>query len=384
MMFASELSANDRQTHVHCQRYINLLQLAGCDVTFVEHRGIEPPSIPNIHYLLYPRIFRRLEKVLGSTTYRLRQWPFRKLWRSVEPDICHVQWIGDQLWHIARAGLRPLVATAWGSDLNVTAQAPVDDPLRQKISAGLRYLDLLIVDSDDMAATAELLAGRSLKTLLMPIGIDTGAFRPGLHQERNEWRKKLKIDLESIVLISPRQLGANYRPSEIIRAFAATGHNSNKNSYLIMRTFGHRNGVSLIELNRLANELGVSSRIRWVDDIKYAELPGLYAASDLAINFPIIDAFPVTFLECFSCALPVITNRLTSYASNGALPYLSFIEDDSIVGLKTAIELGIKRLLQLQVVAAKAREHVVRNYDEQLTARALSKAYEAVLGRPSI
>jgi len=47
---------------------------------------------------------------------------------------------------------------------------------------------------------------------------------------------------------------------------------------------------------------------------------------------------PVTFLECFVCGLPIVSNRLISYASNGASSYLFFAEDDSVGGLKTAIE----------------------------------------------
>jgi len=92
-----------------------------------------------------------------------------------------------------------------------------------------------------------------------------------------------------------------------------------------------------------------------------------------------MDAFSVTFLEGFACGLPVVSNRLVSYMSNGASPYLFFAEDDSVGGLKTAIEAVIDRLGELQTVTAEAREHVVRNFDERITARVLRQTYEAVL-----
>jgi glycosyltransferase involved in cell wall biosynthesis len=382
LMFGNEMGASGK-THIHCERYIHLLQLAGCDVTFIEHRGIKLPSIKNVEYRRFPRSYRRFEAIFGTAiTYYLRRQSMRRLWRLVKPDICHVQWIDEHLWHIARAGLRPLVATAWGTDLNLLAKAPSDDPVRQKIAAALGQLDLLIVDSEDMAATAELLAGASLRTTLLPIGIDTMQFRPGLNQQRWEWRKKLQIDLRARVLISPRQLGANYRPAEIICAFARLDQQLCQDAHLIMRTFGNRSGVSLTELHRLADKLNVSDRIRWVDEVEYVQLPGLYAAADLAINFPIMDAFPVTFLECFSCGLPVITNQLVSYESNGALRYLFCTEEDSVPGLKKAIESGINEFDQLRTMADKAREYVVQNYDERLTANALRQAYDALLALP--
>jgi glycosyltransferase involved in cell wall biosynthesis len=139
--------------------------------------------------------------------------------------------------------------------------------------------------------------------------------------------------------------------------------------------------VSITELQRLANSLNVSDQLRWVGDVEYAELPGLYAASDLAVNFPIMDAFPVTFLECFACGVPIISNRLQSYSSNGVSPYLMFVEGDSVGALTTTMEAAIGRLDQLQTLAAQSREHVVRNFDERVTARVLRQTYEAVLGK---
>jgi glycosyltransferase involved in cell wall biosynthesis len=381
MMFGNEIWWSG-QTHVHCKRYIRLLQLAGCDVTFVEYRHIRPPAIPNVGYRRYPHRYRSLEKILGiGAAHLLRRQSMRLLWRLVRPDICHAHWIGDELCHIARAGLRPLVATAWGSDLNVPAKAAVSDTVRERTAAALRLIDHLIVDSDDMAATAEKLAGKKLNTTLLPIGIDTHQFRPGLREQRNDWRKKLRIDPDAIVLISPRQLAENYRHSEVIRAFAALERQHRRQTFLIIRTFGHRFGVSKTELQRLADNLNVSDQLRWVGDVEYAELPGLYAASDLAVNFPIMDAFPVTFLECFACGVPIISNRLESYASNGVSPYLMFVEDDSVGALTTTMEAAIGRLDQLQALAAEAREHVVRNFDERVTARILKQIYEAVLGQ---
>jgi glycosyltransferase involved in cell wall biosynthesis len=370
------------QTHVHCRRYIHLAQLAGCDLTFVEYRRIAPPEIPTVDYRLYPRRYRRFEKILGTrATYFFHKQSMRLLWRRVRPDICHVHWIGENLWHIVRAGLRPTVATAWGTDLNYSVTLAVDDPLRQKVVGALKLIDHLIVDSEDMVATAKQLAGKHLNISLLPIGIDTEQFRPGLNHERREWRERLRIDPEATVLISPRQLGANYRQSEMIRAFAALDLTYRKQLYLIVRTFGLGFGASITELHRIANTLNVSDRVRWIADLEYDRLPGLYAASDIAINFPVMDAFPVTFLECFACGLPVISNRLGSYASHGVSSYLWFVKEASVGGLKTAIQEALERRGELQTVTSEARQHVVRNFDERVTARVLRQTYEAVLGQ---
>src|SRR5262249_34708748 len=153
---------------------IHLLQLAGCEVIFAEQAIIAHRHAPHVRYRRYPLRYRPLEKFVGgSLTHYLHEQLLRRLWRSVKPDIVHLQWVDDRIWRAARAGLRPLVATAWGSDLNVAAKAAPNEASRKRIGTGLRKLDLLIVDSDDMATTAELLAGSSLNTMLVPIGIDT-------------------------------------------------------------------------------------------------------------------------------------------------------------------------------------------------------------------
>ena len=108
-------------------------------------------------------------------------------------------------------------------------------------------------------------------------------------------------------------------------------------SYLIIRTFGHSVGTSVPELQRLTEELGIAPRVRWVGSMAYEEQPGLFAAADLAVNFPEMDAFPVTILECLACGVPVITNRLKAYESHGVAPYLTFTAEDSMPQLGAAM-----------------------------------------------
>jgi D-inositol-3-phosphate glycosyltransferase len=375
--------AQNGRTHVHSLRYIRLLQLAGYDVTLVEHEWIETPETIGVTVRYFPRRYDEAATILRPLGDYFYRRGLRRLWRRASGDICHVQWVDEQIGHLARAGLRPLIATAWGSDLNLTAKLPVEDPARRAVAVALRALDLLIVDSEDMIETAASLAGRPVTTKLLPIGIDTSMFRPHLMDERNAWRARLGIDPGATVMLSPRQLGANYRQDEIVRAFAALDPTLRARGCLIVRTFGHGNGLPLAELQTLARNVGVADGIRWIGDVDYADLPGLYAAADMAINFPIMDAFPVTFLECFACGVPVITNFLAAYESNGVLPYLTCVRESSAVGLAAAIEATVRTPGRHDDIVAAARAHVVEHYDEHVSAATLKAAYDEVLHRRS-
>jgi glycosyltransferase involved in cell wall biosynthesis len=380
-MFAAPFGQRG-QMHIHCKRYVRLLQLAGCAITLVEHSGAQSPVIAGVDHRRYPRRMRRLDNLVTSRALSfLHKRRLEPVLKSAQADLCHVQWLDDRVLDISRAGGHPLVATGWGSDLNVPAQAPASDPVRQRIGAALRSLDLLIVDCDAIAETARTLAGVEVPTALLPIGIDTTLFQPNLPDERRRWRAQLQIEPDAIVFLSARQLGAVYRPEEIIKAFATVPGAVRDKSYLIIRTFGHSVGTSLADLQRLAQELGLAQRVKWVGGMAYEKQPGLYAAADVTVNFPAMDAFPVTILESLACGIPVLTNRLEAYESNGAMPYLTFTAEDSASQLGATMAAAAHDLPALQAIATAGRAHVVQNFDERVSAVRLKEIYDELLVR---
>lgn len=382
-MFAAPFGQGG-QMHIHCRRYMRLLQLAGVDVTLVEHRGIQSHPIPGVDHRSYPRRMRRLDPLLTTRALSfLHKRRLELLLRSANADLCHVQWVDERVLDVSLAGGRPLVAFAWGSDLNVPLRMASKSPARQRIGAALRELDLLIVDCDDGAAAANELAGIEVPVASLPIGIDTQLFRPDLAEERAEWRRRLQIEPDALVFLSGRQLGAIYRPAEIIEAFARMPAAARQRSYLIMRMFGHSVGTSLRSLQQQTRSLGIEQRVRWVGGMPYERQPGLFVAADFMVNFPHMDAFPVTFLESLACGVAVLTNRLKGYESNGATPYLTFASEDSVPALSATMSAALDDVEALRAQAARGREHVVRNFDERISAVHLKEIYDGVLLRHS-
>lgn len=383
VMFAAPFGQGG-QMHIHCRRYVRLLQLAGCDVMLVEHSGVQSHPIAGVDHRKYPRRMRRLDGLVTTRALSfLHKRRLEPLLFSANADLCHVQWLDDRVLDVSLAGGRPLVATAWGSDLNVPAKAPPNDRGRQRIGAALRELDLLIVDCDDSAATANLLAGTDVPVATLPIGIDTQLFHPDLPTERAAWRKQWDIEPDALVLLSARQLGAIYRPGDIIAAFAGMPAAARGRSYLIMRTFGHSVGTSLDALQQQIEALGIAPRVRWVGGMPYEHQPGLFVAADFTVNFPQMDAFPVTFLESLACGVPVLTNRLQAYESNGAAPYLTFSSEDSVAALSATMAEALDNVAALRTQAARGREHIVQNFDERVSAVRLKEIYDSVLLRHS-
>jgi glycosyltransferase involved in cell wall biosynthesis len=217
--------------------------------------------------------------------------------------------------------------------------------------------------------------------MLLPLGIDTNLFRPGMKAEAFNWRRSLGIPDTARVVLSPRALKQNYGHGTILKAFARAVMEKQIEAFLVFKAYDYAGSNYVSELNALATECSVADRIRIIDEVAYEKLPAFYAMGDFAINFPKMDAFPVTFLECLACELPILTSRLPAYNNFGMPTYLQFTGAPT----EEALAKGILDLLSPTHIPqdrARARAYVSANFDESVIARDLGCAYESVLKTP--
>jgi len=363
---------------VHTRRYFQILHEAGCDV-FALDKGCppNPPALLKGRYFAGPLQGRRLFGVLGAPraealTERFIAAQLKFLVASFRPDVVHVQWVDDWAWRIGRAVSRPLVLTAWGTDINQTRDPAFDAGARARIAETLSRSALLIGDSADLLEQAGALAGRPLRSLSLPIGIDTRFFRPGLEAEAFAWRRRLEIPADAPVILSPRALRELYGHHLIVEAFAAL---ATRDAFLVIKAYDCWDDTYRERLIDIAAALGAGERLRIIDEVPYAELPALYAMADLAVNFPAMDAFPVTFLECLACALPVVTNPLPAYESHDVAQRLLFTEARTADALSRRLDEALGDLPAHRRRAGEARGFVCDRFDAALTAGTLLAAY---------
>ena len=371
---------------VHCRRYLSLLQAENCDVFVLDYsRSGRPPSLSYFRYLSGPwqglRLFewlfsRRIARELSEKFVRLQ---LRLLFALFRPDIVHVQWIGDWAWRIARAGATPLVLTAWGTDINQTCLPHFDPGLRRQIREALTLSDLLIADSDDLIDRAIALADKPLKSISLPIGIDTKLFRPGYVEEAAEWRRELGIPHAATVILSPRALREEYGHHFILESFATATAENGDDKYLVMKDFDGRDRHYRTSLIELAAQRGVDARVRILNQVDYSKLPILYSMADLAVNFPIADAFPVTFLECLACELPMLTNRLPAYSSHGLARHFVFTDARTVEALRRRLLDAFANLPSLLAMASEGGASVREKFDETVTRRTLLESYRGLV-----
>src|SRR5262249_60608543 len=80
-----------------------------------------------------------------------------------------------------RSRRRPLVATAWGSDLLTVG--PADGLRRSRARFVLERADAVLVDAENLGAAARSLGASTERVHVIPWGVDRARFRPGPSRE---------------------------------------------------------------------------------------------------------------------------------------------------------------------------------------------------------
>src|SRR6266566_5483001 len=155
---------------LHSKRTLNCLLESGHEVTFVDGDNPLPEGHQGYTFLPYPRSGRRFyKKLLGESlgnriAEKLVVAQLRKLWREFRPDVVHVCWLDKRAYQCVQAGLKPLVLSVWGSDLNSQFLSDARPHDVSMIAQALSSADLTVVDAPDMHQKCSVLAGKEIRT----------------------------------------------------------------------------------------------------------------------------------------------------------------------------------------------------------------------------
>jgi glycosyltransferase involved in cell wall biosynthesis len=131
-------------------------------------------------------------------------------------------------------------------------------------------------------------------------------------------------------------------------------------------------------LRSKTREYGISDRVRFIDEMPHTALPSLYAATDVVINFPQRDSFPVTLLEAAACQRAVICNRLETYA--GVVPdeNIMWVPPNDRVALAAAITDKTNSYEYREDNFVKVREAIIAGFSDLQYQERLGAIYRQV------
>jgi glycosyltransferase involved in cell wall biosynthesis len=193
---------------------------------------------------------------------------------------------------IARKIRRPLVLTARGTDVNVIAQMPGP---RARILQAIEASAGVIAVSAALKATLVGLGAAAERITVLRNGVDAELFRP---EDRAAARRKLGLpDGDAHIVASVGNLVPGKRNDLALQAVAQI-----EGTHLVFVGRGSERG----RLERLASELQVASRVRFLDEMPQERLRWVYSAADVLVLASEREGWPNVLLESAACGTPVV------------------------------------------------------------------------------
>jgi glycosyltransferase involved in cell wall biosynthesis len=293
--------------HVHLRRWADAMLSRGWQVSVVTAR---PEAQAGVEQIVLPPV--------GSS----RDWLFRvgaarRAVKALQPDLLHAHYITSYGYLAARCrtvtNARPLVLTAWGSDLLVT---PFESRLKRWLTGWtLRQAQAITGDSADLVDAAR--AYRPAAELLeLHWGVELQRFRP------TPWGDKPGFEIVSL-----RSWSENYRIETILRAVARL-------SQARLHLLG--GGPDEAGLRALTVELGLGERVVFHGRMDDAGMTAVMARCKVAVTVPASDATSVSLLESMACGLAVVASDLP--ANRQWLPPDCLVPVDDVDALAQALQ----------------------------------------------
>ena len=257
---------------------------------------------------------------------------------SVEPDVIHAHYVVEHGFYAALAGRRPLVVTAWGSDVLV---APRRSPLTQAIArCALRRADLVTSSNEYMGQRLVKLGAPPGRVALVVLGADA------FFLEAPETSINLRPAAETPpTVISVRSLDSRlYNVDVILRAMALVRRRVPNVRLLVAGEGRLRAG-----LERLARRLRLEGAAAFLGYLEREALRDALASSQVYVSVPRSDGTAVSTLEAMAVGcFPIVSD----------LPTQEELVQDGENGFRVPVDDG--RALAERIVEALERPDLRR------------------------
>src|SRR5436190_6921270 len=200
------------------------------------------------------------------------------LLREVRPEILHAQYVSQYGWQARRAGFRPYVATGWGSDLLLDPSRSLRARFWTRQVLG--HAALVTVPSEQLMGVARNLGARTDRLHRIPFGVDTQAFAPSAARVAVE---QAGLGARPIVF-SPRAIRPLYRQETVLRAVGGL-----RQEVTLVMTARNADPDYLARLRAEAAELGISERMRVIEEIGEELMTNLFQAAEVVVSVPASD-----------------------------------------------------------------------------------------------
>jgi glycosyltransferase involved in cell wall biosynthesis len=269
------LFLSDAQS-IHTKRFAEHFCEAGHEVHIASFRIY---NIPGVKLHLLPTYG------LGKIGYLFSLPRLRMIATKVKPDIVHAHHITSYGFLAAMARLKPLVVTAWGSDLLI---APRESRiLRWATSKSLEIADVITIVAEHMNGSAIELGAQASKIHVIPFGVDVETFYP--RRDPSSVPNKLNI-------ISTRKFDRIY---DIPTLLDALGLLKNRGLFFTATLVG--DGPLRNDFEKRVEKLGIVPEVKFLGHVEHNVLARLLAEANIFVTSSKSDGNNISLNEAMAC-----------------------------------------------------------------------------------
>jgi len=288
---------------IHMQRWVKYFAERGHEVYLI---SFEDRKIENVNvYDVGPRVHSPYFSTLLTFIFRIRR--IKRLIKEIKPDILHGHFLTYHAFFAAASGFRPLVVSAWGSDVLVAPKSSFINKLIVKYT--LKKSDIILTEAKVMKKEIERY-GNALNIKVIPWGVDIDMFNStaGSNTDIKNLKRELLLD-NSPVIISTRPFFPVYNIETLVKAIPHVIMEEPDTRFILK---GHESRGGMEQLKErvigLTRDLNVLESVRFVGKIEHKEMPKYLNAADIYVSTSLSDSCSISMLEAMACGLPVVVS----------------------------------------------------------------------------
>lgn len=269
---------------VHTRRWAEYFRDQGAEVHVASFRPAKIDGV-EVHLLRSGR--------WGRIGYFLAIPRLRALARRLRPEIVHAQYVTSYGFLAAAAGLRPLVITAWGTDVLISPKESM--LLRALASFAVRRADAVTTVAQHMNAAVAALGVPIDAVSAVPFGVDTRHFIPPPVD---------RPEAPPLRLICTRNFGPIYSVHTLVDALRLV-----RDRGLALRVDLIGEGPLRSDLQSQVTQCGLDAVVTFHGHVNHATLARLLANAHLFVTPALSDGNNVSLNEAMACSsFPIATD----------------------------------------------------------------------------
>jgi len=229
---------------------------------------------------------------VSSATWPARLW-IRRLVRELRPAVVHAHWLPNAVT-AQQGGARPLVATAWGSDVYLASERR-----RAAYRRLVRRAEMVLADSRELLEELRRLGAPPERSRVFSWGLDVAVFSPA-SRSRDELRRALGI-APGPVILSARGLKEIYNPGVVVAAFERLAEERPDIQLVLKHNSSEPPALPALRFPERVHVVGPQPR---------EVLADWFRAASVCVSLASTDSSPRSVWEAMACGCPCVVSDL--------------------------------------------------------------------------